>query len=251
MNLPRRLLPLALMMAAPLAAQTPVVPDWALPGSSTHHQVPPPADFRRPTTTLAGPIGVFEGQSDVGSALVPGTARFDPASGRYTITSAGYNIWYFRDEFRYLWRKMSGDVSLAADIAFPDAGGYGDRKVVLIIRQDLDDDAKEAMVALHGTGLIHLAGRLDAHTDIREIFKVPPVTGGPLPKRLGLQKQGDNFTLFLSRHGGPLSADGPPLILHLESPFYVGIGFTSHQPATLDTAVVSNVVLVNAAGQVK
>ena len=40
--------------------------------------------------------------------------------GKYTINSAGYNVWYTRDEFRYLWKKMSGDVSLAADIAFPD-----------------------------------------------------------------------------------------------------------------------------------
>ncbi len=55
-----------------------------------------------------------------------------------------------RDEFRYLWKKMSGDVSLAADITFPDPNGYGDRKAVLIIRQDLDDDSKEAFVALHG-----------------------------------------------------------------------------------------------------
>jgi hypothetical protein len=34
---------------------------------------------------------------------------------QYTVTSAGYNIWYTRDQFRYLWKKMSGDVSFAAD----------------------------------------------------------------------------------------------------------------------------------------
>ena len=52
---------------------------------------------------------------------------------------------------------MSGDVSLAADVNFPDTAGYGDRKAVVIIRQSLDDDSKEAMVALHGAGLMHLA----------------------------------------------------------------------------------------------
>jgi hypothetical protein len=54
---------------------------------------------------------------------------------------------------------MKGDVSLAADIAFPDPNGYGDRKAVLVIRQDLEDDSKQVVVALHGEGMIQLAQR--------------------------------------------------------------------------------------------
>src|ERR1039458_2766585 len=82
----------------------PPVPDWALPGSATHQQVAPPADFHRPSTNFEVPIGVFDGQSDIGSALVPGSASFDAATGQYTINSAGYNVWYTRDEFRFLWK---------------------------------------------------------------------------------------------------------------------------------------------------
>lgn len=70
-----------------------------------------------------------------------------------TIRSVGYNSWYTRDEFRFLRKQLSGDVTLA-DIAFPDAAGYGDRKAVLVIRQDLDDDAKQAVVGLHGAGMM-------------------------------------------------------------------------------------------------
>jgi hypothetical protein len=44
---------------------------------------------------------------------------------------------------------------------------------------------------------------------------------------------------------------GPPITLHFEEPFYVGIGFCSHLPATADSAVVSNVVLENSAGNVR
>jgi len=101
---------------------TPTVPDWALPGSATHKQVPPPADFHRPSRVLPTPIGIFDGQADVGGALVPGSASYDPATKQYTVSSAGYNIWYQRDEFRFLWKKMSGDVSLAADASFPIPG---------------------------------------------------------------------------------------------------------------------------------
>src|SRR5689334_24399449 len=69
------------------------VPDWALPQSSTHKQVPPPADFHRASVTVNGTIGQFDGQSDVGAALVPGSASYDAAAKSYTINSAGYNIW--------------------------------------------------------------------------------------------------------------------------------------------------------------
>src|SRR5688500_3843703 len=96
-----------------------VVPDWAWPGSATHKQVAPPPDFHRPSRNYDTPLGVFEGQSDIGAALVEGRAAYDPATKRYMIHSAGYNVWYTRDEFRFLWKKMSGDVSLAATIAYP------------------------------------------------------------------------------------------------------------------------------------
>ena len=44
---------------------------------------------------------------------------------------------------------------------------------------------------------------------------------------------------------------GPPITLHLAEPFYVGIGFCSHLPDKSDTAILSNVTLTNAAGQLR
>ena len=228
----------------------------------THVQVAPPADFHRPTTTFKNPIGLFEGQSDIGSALVPGSASYDPAAKQYTINSAGYNVWYSRDEFRYLWRKMSGDVSLAADIAYPDPKGYDDRKAVLVIRQSLDDDSKEALVALHGGGMIHLAQRPEKGVRVKDMeFRIGGRgrPGGASPdslvpviaRRIGIEKRGDFFALFVSLEGEAMHQFGPPIALHIDGPFYVGIGFCSHLPTTSDTAVLSNVVLKNEAGKVK
>ncbi|MEJ7738259.1 MAG: biopolymer transporter Tol [Chitinophagaceae bacterium] len=222
------------------------VPDWALPSSATHKQVPPPSDFHRPTRTENKGIGIFQGQSDVGAALVPGSSRYNAATGQYIINSAGYNIWYTRDEFRYLWTKMSGDVSLAANIIFPDTAGFFDRKAVLIIRQNLDDDSKEAMVALHGAGLVHLAWRPEKGESIKQM-RVDKK--GAL--RLGIEKRGDAVAIFVSQAGEPLHQFGEPIQLHIQKPFYVGIGFCSHLPDKVDTAILSDVVLENAAGKVR
>src|SRR5208282_6922042 len=100
------------------------VPAWAQPGSATHKQVAPPTEFHRASKIIDSPIGIFDGRADIGSAVVPGGASYDEGTKEYTINSAGYNIWYSRDEFHFLWKKMSGNVSLAADITFPDTNGY-------------------------------------------------------------------------------------------------------------------------------
>jgi hypothetical protein len=231
---------------------TPAVPDWAQPGSATHVQVPPPADFHRPATTFNTPIGVFQGQSDIGSAVVPGSGSYDAATGQYTLHSAGYNIWYSRDEFRYLWTKMSGDASLATDVSFPNPTGYGDRKVVLVIRQNLEDDAQEAMIGEHGVGMIHLAWRPTKGAMMKDMqYRFGGTLAGIKAKRIGIEKHSDAIAIFVSLQGEPMQQLGPPINLHFEEPFYVGIGFCSHLPATVDAAKVSDVVLENSAGKVR
>ncbi|MEI9977134.1 MAG: biopolymer transporter Tol [Ignavibacteriota bacterium] len=211
----------------------------------------PPADFHRPSRNFNTPIGVFEGQSDIGAAVVPGSASYDAATKQYTIRSAGYNIWYTRDEFRFLWKKMSGDVSLAADVTFPDANGYGDRKAVLVIRQDLDDDSKEAMIGEHGVGMIHLAHRAERGANIKDMqYRFGGTLANVKAKRIGIEKRGDQIAIFVSLEGEPLHQFGPPVTLHFDAPFYVGIGFCSHLPDQVDSGVLSNVVLEGKAGRV-
>ncbi|MBV9406811.1 MAG: biopolymer transporter Tol [Acidobacteriaceae bacterium] len=237
---------------APEPVAKPQVPDWALPGSATHKQVPPPAGFHRPTRTFDTPIGIFDGQSDVGSALVPASATFDSATKQYTINSAGYNVWYSRDEFRFLWKKMSGDVSLAADVSLPNVNGYGDRKALLLIRQSLDDDAKEAMVAEHGTGMIHLAQRPEKGAFITDMqYRFGGQFAKTLAKRIGIEKRGDEIAIFVSMTGEPMHQFGPPITVHFDAPFYVGIGFCSHLPDQSDTGVLSDVLLENRAGELR
>jgi hypothetical protein len=70
-------------------------------------------------------------------------------------------------------------------------------------------------------------------------------------KRIGIEKRGDSFALFVSINGKPMHYFGAPIQLHLDEPFYMGIGFCSHLPDKADTAVLSNVGLVNAAGEVR
>ncbi len=195
-----------------------------------------------PLAAQSGPgsLGVFEGQSDVGSVVPPGTLTYSPAKGTYTITAAGINLWSTTDGFHFVWKKLSGDLSLTADVDFPDKTGDHSphRKAVLMVRQTLDADGAYADIAQHGSGLTALQYRRaqGATTESAEVNIDPP-------RRVRLEKRGDVFTMFVSNHGEPLHQVGASIKLHLDGPFYVGIGLSSHNPAVTERVTFSNVEL--------
>ena len=109
------------------------------------------------------------------------------------------------------------------------------------------------MTAAHGGGLIHLSVRPTKGGNLKEtehLAGAPAAPGGP-PIRLGIEKHGDDFTLWISEKGEPMHQSGVPAELKFDGPFYVGIGFTSHIPDKTDTAVLSNVVFENVAGKAR
>jgi hypothetical protein len=191
--------------------------------------------------------------------LVPGSASYDATKRRYTMTSAGYNIWYNRDEFHYLWKKMSGDLSLAASTVWADINEFHDRKVALMIRDSLDDDSRAITAAQHGNGMLHIAWRGEKDGPMRDVEYRASHQAKPTdsqwsaihPARFGIEKKGDQFQLYVSWQGEALHPEGAPVTFRTNGPFYVGIGFTSHLPANALTATVDDVVLENAAGKMR
>src|SRR5271170_2896798 len=190
--------------------------------------------------TSPGSLGTFEGQSDIGNLSVPGTATYDAESGSYTITSTGANIWAGADDFHYLWKKTSGDVSLTAEIDFPVKTGNPPihRKAVLMFRQSLDADAPYADAAFHGSGMTALQYRRIS-SGISQGIEV----NIPAPQRVRLEKRGDVVTLFISMTGEPLHQMGASTQLHLDGPFYVGLGICAHSATAVEKAVFSKVEL--------
>src|SRR5262245_55570481 len=96
----------------------------------------------------AAATGVFESHGDVGKVLHPGLLEYDPAMRSYTIAGSGENMWFGADAFHFVWKKVSGDTTLTADISFLGTGGNAHRKAVLMIRQSLDADSTYADIAL-------------------------------------------------------------------------------------------------------
>src|SRR5713226_2337726 len=73
--------------------------------------------------TGAAAVGAFEGHTDVGATRRAGSVEFDAARRSYGVAGGGENMWFTNDAFHFVWKKFSGDVTLAADVAFVAAGG--------------------------------------------------------------------------------------------------------------------------------
>jgi len=190
----------------------------------------------------AGDLGLFEGQSDVGSVSPPGIAAFDKTAQSYTLSAAGANLWAKEDAFHFLWKKAAGDFVLTADVAFPPASyphaPNPHRKAVLMIRQDLDADSAYVDAAPHGAGLTALQYRPQKGAATQDIE-----LNIDFPKTVRLEKRGDVLTLYLSEHGEALHQAGASITQHFAEPYYLGIGLTAHDAATTDTVVFSHVTL--------
>jgi tricorn protease-like protein len=147
-------------------------------------------------------------------------------------------MWFTNDAFHFVWKKVSGDVALAADIVFQGQGGDPHRKACLLFRQSLGADSAYADAALHGDGLTSLQYREGEGSLTREVQA--NVKG---PHRLRLEKRGKYVSMSVAREGEALRPAGGSFRLVLEEPFYVGLGVCAHNDGALETAVFSNVEL--------
>jgi TolB protein len=188
----------------------------------------------------AAAVGVFESHGDVGTALHPGSVEYEAGKKTYTISGSGENMWSTTDAFQFAWKKMSGDVSLTADISFLTKTGNEHKKAVLMLRQSLDGDSVYADVALHASGLTSLQFRDEKGAVTREVQ-----SNLSAPKRLRIVKRGDYVYMALGAEA--VQPAGGWLRIPLPGSFYVGLGVCAHDKDVVEQVVFSNVELAQPA----
>jgi TolB protein len=189
-------------------------------------------------------LGDFETQADVGKVEPAGAAEYDKTKNQYTLKSSGENIWAKHDDFHFVYRKISGDCSLSADITLVGQGKNAHRKAGLMIRQSLDPDAPYVDVMVHGDGMIALQYRPaqgEITKDIKSQIKSPAT--------VKIERRGDTFTVSVvpkQEQAKKPSKDQPfqaigSIKLSLNDPAYAGLAVCSHDAKTSETATFSAV----------
>jgi len=188
-------------------------------------------------------VGQFEGQGDVGDACdigIPGSALFDAAKNEYKITASGYNMWFNRDAFYFLYNRLEGDMVMVADINFVGKGKVAHRKAGWIVRQTLDKDSPFIGAIVHGDGLIALQYRTTKGgqmSDDLEILRTVKEFA-----TIMLERRADTYTLSVAPDGKTFQIVGS-VTMKLTDPVYAGLVVCSHDANTAETAVFSNVKL--------
>ena len=183
-------------------------------------------------------LGIFSQQGDIGDVAKPGSVKFDPDRGEYLVTGGGGNMWYTNDAFHFVWKKMSGDCTLTADVKFIGTGGQAHRKACLLIRQSLEPGSVYADIALHGNGLTSLQYREAPDGTTHEIQSCISA-----PVRIRIEKRGDYVSMWLAAAGEELRPAGGYFKIPFKEMFYVGLGVCAHDNKTIEQAVFSNVEL--------
>src|ERR1700733_1912787 len=104
-------------------------------------------------------LGLFTNHMDIGHPKNAGRARYDRVTHTYSLKGSGYNIWFNRDEFQYLYKKIKGDFTVTANFQFLGDKGNGHRKIGWMIRQSTDDKSIHISAVEHGDGLTVLQWR--------------------------------------------------------------------------------------------
>lgn len=191
-------------------------------------------------------LGIFGAHTDVGTVLHPGSVDYDATKKTYTIAGSGENMWLGQDAFQFVWKKMSGDVALTADISFLTKTGNEHKKAVLMLRQSLAADSVYADVALHAVGLTSLQFRYEKGALTQQIQ-----LSQSAPQRLRIVKRGDYVYAALGSDDDVKPAGGW-FRIPLHGEFYVGLGVCSHDKDVIEKAVFSKVDLAQpASGQGK
>jgi len=190
---------------------------------------------------FAIPVGTFDDESGVGEMQKSGHVIFNSAYGQYAITGAG-DIGGTSDGFHYVWKKVTGDVGMGADVWFNGNVVAGDRKAALMIRQSLDPRSAFAAAVLRNDGVATLQYRPDtgAAAKSTDVIARTDLTSTVY---VSFERHGDAFTMGVGKMrkiGGPIPFSSPVTVT-MSGPVYVGLAVASADSAAEGSAVFSNV----------
>lgn len=184
---------------------------------------------------------VFDGNNDVGPVLHKGSTEYNAAMQEYTMSGAGANIWFKKDEFQYAWKKLKGDFILQAQGDLVGKGVDAHRKFGWMVRNSFDTGSVMACVAIHGDGLTSLQYRKEINANIEQATS--SITGAEV---FQLERKGNKFIMSVAKFGEPFTVTEVSDI-NLPEEVYAGLFICSHNKDVVEKVVLRNVRIIKPA----
>ena len=181
----------------------------------------------------------------------PNSSSYDAVTDTHTLTARTGDIWGNSDQFRYVYKRLSGAGSIQAKVLDVTLGASGWTKVGVMIREDLEPNSPHAFSMLTPPGrtaLQHRPARAQrsnsAHSDEGKIT---------YPYWVKIERSGNNFTAYYSSNGttwipqpndetlDPDTTASNPANFAMNSNVYIGLALTSNNVNATVQAQFSNV----------
>jgi hypothetical protein len=188
--------------------------------------------------------GIFQGSTDIGTTH-KGSTVYNSTTDEYRLTGSGADLWGTADQFHFAWVRLTGDVTLTADVRFPTSSKEPLRKAVLMVRQSLTPGSPYADIAIHGDGHITLQYRKEADGITADTTSTQHGS-----TRLRIERKGNQYTVYAGEPGEELAAMAP-ITINLNDPVYVGIGICPHNADGFEQAIFSHVKIEQHAATAK
>jgi hypothetical protein len=169
------------------------------------------------------------------------------ADGTLTVGAAGADIWNTADDFRFVYKRLSGDGSITARIDSCTQANVW-TKAGIMMRENLSAEATNAYSFVTPTGRVGTQWRVDT---FGATVSTRSETEGEitLPIWVRLTRKGNLFKGEQSADGAtwqPMFQSGTPDLptereIFMIPDIYIGLAVTSHQTGVPATAMLSNV----------
>ncbi len=184
------------------------------------------------------PVGMFEGQTDIGRPRRSGSVSYDAQRQSYLIAGSGRNMWDDRDEFRFAWKRMTGNFILSTRARFIGAGVEEHRKIGWTIRPSLATNSAHVSAALHGDGLMSLQFRRITGGLTEESRSPRSVPDSDAV--IQLERRDGVYLMSVARFGDTLVTQELAGV-SLPDTVYVGLFVCAHNDTVVERAAFSNV----------
>jgi hypothetical protein len=114
---------------------------------------------------------------DIGGVDTPGSTTYDKATGAFTVTASGSDVWGSEDGFRYTYTQLKGDGQISARILSQEGGntsGWG--RNGLMIRESDQADARHLIMCLGSQP--ETPGGVDPWSSNGQFFSIRRINSG-------------------------------------------------------------------------
>ncbi len=200
------------------------------------------------TMAQNGSKGMFQNSIDIGNPKNAGSVSYNSADQSYSLKGSGYNIWFARDEFHYLYNSIKGDFILTANFKFEGKGTEAHRKTGWMLRASADENSQHISATLHGDGLTVMQWRDFKGAEMKdpedEIF-----AKGSGYEIIQMERSGRIIFMRAAHVGEPLETIGSYEMANLPDEILAGLFVCSHNQEVIEEATVWNVRIDKPVGE--